>query len=399
MSRRKILIISPFLYGDFSSDGGGVLCFAQLKHLAKYNELYFVGFCGIDNAEREAQHVNSLKKFCTAVEVVPFQCSKLDVLKARLRSMALYFPELASLCSSEHMTRSISAMIDSYHPDVCWIQFPQMAQYVRNCISVPAIMDVQDAYTLSGFRHAKQAFGLKSFRSWLDWVCWARYESEHYPQFSSVLTLSEQDALVLRALTPGLVSESMGLPLADGAPFTSVAIPMRIGFAGAFGHRPNIEGLRWFLDQVWPLIKQHIPNATFVVAGRNPPSELLSLSLDEVEFVGYVPDIFEFYSANAVTVIPLVSGGGVKIKTVEAMLAGGAVVSTRIGVEGMGVVAGEQALVEDEAAAFANAVVLLLSDPDLRARIASSAQLHAAARFSASAWCSRIENVLSRVVQ
>ena len=174
---------------------------------------------------------------------------------------------------------------------------------------------------------------------------------------------------------------------------------MRIGFAGAFGHRPNLEGLHWFLDEIWPRIRSRLPAAIFVIAGRNPPPALLARQDEAVAFAGFVPDIFEFYAANTVTVVPLVSGGGVKIKTVEAMLAGSAVVATQIGAEGTGLTAGREALVEDDPTAFADAVVRILLDADLRGRLADAARTHAAKGFSAQAWRTCVDTVFANVVK
>lgn len=395
--RKRVLLVSPFVYGEKAAHGGGVVCFAQLQQLSKHHELSFIGFSGIYSAESEAKDKASLEGYCSAVTLVPFSISKLDVLLARLKSLVMLNPELAGLCYSQQIAAALLGEIQRFKPDIIWIQFPQMAQYVQLCGDIPTVMDVQDAYTLSGFRQAQGMRGSQGVRAWLDWVCWARYEAACYRQFSAVLTLSEQDATILRAMSPGVQARSMGLPLSENTPQPAQPVPLQVGFAGAFGHRPNREGLRWFLDAVWPLVIARLPDARFVVAGRNPPPEFTQRTDSGVEFAGFVPDIFAFYSACAVTVIPLTSGGGVKIKTAEAMLSGSALVSTTIGVEGTGAQAERDLLIEDEPAAFAEAVVRVLSDTDLRMRLANSARGLATDGFSAAAWRGCVAAVFSRI--
>ncbi len=397
--RPRVLLLSPFLYGEGATSGGAVLSYAQMKQLALGAELAFLGFSGIDTPDSEARQRRSLAALCSMVAEVPLRIGRVQVLRARLGSIGLRQPELAALCRTPAMEQALRRMLDEFRPDLVWIQFPQMAQYVELCGGVPCVMDVQDAYTLSGFRLAQRRQGRGAWLGWLDWVCWSRYEARHYARFAAVLTLSEQDAHVLHAMNPAVPAASIGLPLGASAAPSVAAVTGQVGFAGSFGHRPNLEGLDWFLKQVWPRVRSEWPEARFVVAGRNPPAGLVAEAGPGVEFAGFVPDILDFYAANAVTVVPLLSGGGVKIKTVEAMLAGSAIVSTRIGVEGTGAGQGEHALVEDDAAAFARAVVRVLADNSLRARLSAQARAHAGVLFSSDAWRERVAGVLRSAME
>lgn len=398
VTKNRLLIVSPFLYGEMSDSGGGVICFRQLQLLSQSYELAYIGFSETSKPLIESRYIATLENFCVSVSLVNFKFSFVNVIVARIKSFFLSSPELAVLCNSPQMVSEINNNIDQFKPDLIWIQFPQMAQYVEICGDTPCIMDVQDAYTLSGFRQAQRMRGIGKVRALLDWVCWARYEAKHYPQFSAVLTLSEQDATVLHAMNTGIKSQCIGLPLAKGVTTPREPNPMQVGFAGSFGHRPNIEGLAWFLIDIWPLVLARAPTARFMVAGRHAPTELVNHAYEGVAFAGFVPDIFDFYASNTVTVVPLVSGGGVKIKTVEAMLAGSAIVTTQIGAEGTGATQGQEVLIEDEATAFADAVVRILLDASLRENIANAARRHSTENFSADAWLSRVDSILSKVM-
>jgi polysaccharide biosynthesis protein PslH len=395
--RPKILLLAPFLYGEKAANGGGVLCWAQLKQLTQDAELAFLSFSGIDAGATERQHQASLAQHCTSVSTVPLNVRKINVALGRLASLLLGPPELGTLCHTKAMVQALARVLHEFQPDLVWIQFPQMAQYVAYCHGLPCVMDVQDAFTLSCFRQAQRFKGLAAVRYWMDWVSWSRYEAQHYAHFKAAITLSEQDAQVLRAMNPAVNAISMGLPLGQSRQSAVACEPMRVGFAGSFGHRPNAQGVAWFIRDVWPLVLARLPKARFVVAGGNPPEALVAAQTTGIEFAGFVPDIFDFYAANSVTVVPLLSGGGVKIKTVEAMLAGSAVVSTRIGIEGTSAVHSTHALVADDAIEFATSIVQVLQTPALQERLRFAALQHAQILFSSQAWRARVNALLQQI--
>jgi GT2 family glycosyltransferase/ubiquinone/menaquinone biosynthesis C-methylase UbiE/glycosyltransferase involved in cell wall biosynthesis/peptidoglycan hydrolase CwlO-like protein len=108
-------------------------------------------------------------------------------------------------------------------------------------------------------------------------------------------------------------------------------------FVGGFSHPPNIDGVLWFVREVWPDVRRGLPGVIFNIAGSNPPPELRALATDDVKVLGFVSDgrLGELYRTSRLAVIPLRYGGGVKGKTVEAMAHGVPVVCTEYGVEGM----------------------------------------------------------------
>ncbi len=133
---------------------------------------------------------------------------------------------------------------------------------------------------------------------------------------------------------------------------------------------PNVSGVLWFARAVLPLIWQQAPEARFVVVGKNPPAEVQALAADpRVEVTGYVADPQPYLQAASVFVTPLHSGGGMRVKILDAWLWGLPVVSTPIGAEGIQLRDGENILLAGDAASFAAAVVRLLTDPELNQRL------------------------------
>lgn len=155
-------------------------------------------------------------------------------------------------------------------------------------------------------------------------------------------------------------------------------------FLGALDWRPNLEGVRWFLGRVWPAVRKVVPEARLVVGGSNPPSGLeRTFSGEGVTFAGRVPDAHAFFASGAAMVVPLLSGGGMRVKILEAMALGVPVVSTRLGATGIEARDGAEIRLADEPEAMAAACVELLSDPTGAAELGRAGRRCVFARFDA----------------
>jgi glycosyltransferase involved in cell wall biosynthesis len=159
------------------------------------------------------------------------------------------------------------------------------------------------------------------------------------------------------------------------------AIPQLSGraglvFVGSFAHTPNSDGVRWFTEEVLPLVRRQLPDIPLTVVGRNPDPKLVSAAPPGVEYAGWVEDLGPVYGAARAVIAPLRYGAGVKGKIGEAMSFGVPVVMTPVGAEGMGIEDGRTALIAESATDFAAAVVRLVTDDSLWTRIALEAREH-----------------------
>jgi polysaccharide biosynthesis protein PslH len=153
-------------------------------------------------------------------------------------------------------------------------------------------------------------------------------------------------------------------------------------FFGLLSYFPNVDGVTHFVQEVWPRIAEVHPKARLKIIGGQAPRSLLALARPGVELTGFVSDLRPHLAAAAAVVVPLRLGGGTRLKIVEAMAMGKAIVSTTLGVEGIEAVPGSDLLVEDQPAAFADAVNRLLAEPSLAARIGQSARQLAVQRYA-----------------
>jgi polysaccharide biosynthesis protein PslH len=170
-------------------------------------------------------------------------------------------------------------------------------------------------------------------------------------------------------------------------------------YFGLLSTIPNIDAVVHFAQDIWPRIAAAHPEARCKIIGGRAPTSLLALAGPRVELTGFVSDLRPHLAAAAAVVVPLRLGGGTRLKIVEAMAMGKAIVSTTLGAEGIEAVPGRDILVEDEPAAFADAVHQLLAEPGLAARIGQSARQLAVERYGWSEAAGALEGFYRRILE
>jgi glycosyltransferase involved in cell wall biosynthesis len=166
-------------------------------------------------------------------------------------------------------------------------------------------------------------------------------------------------------------------------------------FVGQFAHRPNADGIKFFLSEVFPLVKRSLPQVQFHVAGTNPPREIQAFASSDVHVLGFVPDIEPYFQSSRVFVAPVRFGAGVKGKVGDSLSYGLPLVTTSIGAEGMGLTNREQAMIADSAEDFARAVVELYQDRELWQRLSDNGYAHVEKNFGVHV----VEDVVKRSIE
>lgn len=207
------------------------------------------------------------------------------------------------------------------------------------------------------------------------------YESRALHRFQHVIAVSDHDRDAMLTLSPetsitvvptGVDTEKYHVvPSAPGNP------PL-IVFTGSMDWEPNIDAVEYFCRDIWPAILATSPHARFQIVGRNPHARVRRLASPSVEVTGTVPSVADYLAAATVVIVPLRIGGGTRLKIFEAMATAKAMVSTSIGAEGLDVVSGRDLLLADDARSFADGILQLLRDPDLRRKFEHNAAALAA---------------------
>jgi glycosyltransferase involved in cell wall biosynthesis len=154
---------------------------------------------------------------------------------------------------------------------------------------------------------------------------------------------------------------------------------------GSMDWLPNEEGIRWLLREVWPAVMAARPQARLHLAGNKMPEDLLNASIAGVEVLGRVPDAIAYMQAHPIMVVPLFSAGGMRVKIIEGMAMGRAVISTSIGAEGIACTDGRDILLANDADAFVAHMVQLTDDPERARRIGRAAHQLVVGHYSEAA--------------
>ncbi len=272
-------------------------------------------------------------------------------------------------------------------PDIVIFDYVQSLAMAPPTIGSPHLFFAHNVETEILERHAMAAAGVMKLVWRREAAKMRRFETRACAAAAGVIAVSERDADSFRARFGARMA--LSIPTAVDTDFfrfspPSEDAPPKVVFTGSMDWKANQDGLFWFMDDVWPKIAAARPDASFIVIGRKPPPALIEKARERRlswRFTGFVDDIRD-EARGAAFAIPLRVGGGTRMKAYEAMAMGLPVVSTSLGVEGLPVRAGEHYLAADEAHAFADQLVRLLSDHPLRARLAENARSLVEGRFS-----------------
>ena len=191
------------------------------------------------------------------------------------------------------------------------------------------------------------------------------FEKSILKEFSAIVPITHIDAEVLSSYAPGVPMRTAytGLKIAGNA---LVEMPENADFffVGAFDWLPNLQGVNWFMEAVWPEIKKAIPKSTFHILGRHCPESISNA--EGVVVHQDRPTASAFFAEHSILLVPLQSGSGLRIKIVEALAAGRPVVSTSVGEEGIAATEAEGLFVADEPRAFAEKAIELFRNAERR---------------------------------
>lgn len=220
---------------------------------------------------------------------------------------------------------------------------------------------------------------LRKARAWVSWQKTRRYEARLFPRFDFVTMVSEQDRDVYLANRPGfrdrLAVVPNGVDCAHNVPGLAQPQPAALVYNGALTYSANYDAMRWFLAEVYPHVRQAVPDVSLTITGSTQGVALTGLALDDtVRLTGFVPDVRLPVAGAAVCVVPIRQGGGTRLKILEAMALGTPVVATTKGAEGLNVQPGEHLVIAEDPIDFAAQAVRLLRDESERQRLAANAR-------------------------
>ena len=228
-----------------------------------------------------------------------------------------------------------------------------------------------------------------------------RFEPAQVRRFHHVIAVSEQDRQAMRSMCDlshiSVVPTGVDLSKYQYDPDLAPEDPLVI-FTGSMDWEANIDGVEYFCRDIWPRVLTRVPEARFRIVGRDPHPRVRRVASESVEVTGTVPSIIDHMRQAAVLVVPLRIGGGTRIKIYEGMAMGKATVSTSVGAEGLDVQHGRDVLLGDDPVSFADAIVNLLRDGNLRRKFGGAAAA-TARQYDWSVIAARFVEVLEKTMR
>ena len=250
----------------------------------------------------------------------------------------------------------------------------------------------------AGLRH-------RDFLHWFlkesDWSRWPRYQRSVWRKFDRIQAFTQRDAEAIGVMAPEVAKRVRVNPFGVEMPasFDSEAQEQNtILFVGNFTHAPNVDSALWLGQDIMPLLREYRPGVHLQLIGIYPPPEVKALASHDIEVTGPVPQIEPYFARAALVVAPIRIGGGMRMKVLQAMAFGKAVVTTTRGADGLAVDGLQPPLVTaDDSTGYTQAVARLLADENARRELGRQARAYVTVYFSSQAYANRIEAIYAEM--
>jgi polysaccharide biosynthesis protein PslH len=376
-----------------------------LKGLAEKHQVYYLSLYESPE-EISSENVNDLKSFCSHVEFYPAPSKKISIpmLIRVIRSLFSIDAYTIWRHYSKLFLDRVNELITIGEFDLVHCDILPLAYTVRNRCDIFRSITDHDVSYLKCLRMAQESKNilLKTFMFLESWKL-KRLESKIFMQVDLGIAVSELDRDILQRVCPRGCFEVIenGVETAKFIPGCSKEEFNKIVWLGGFDHYPNKQGIYYFLEDIYPKIKQEILDVKFDIIGSGITEKLSHLVQNDcsINLMGYVDDPLPFIQRASVFVVPILSGGGTRLKVLEAMSAGKAIVGTSIACEGLDGINGQHFIIADDATTFAKEVVKLLQDNTLGVMLGSNARKLVVDHYDYTSICKKLNILYQKSIE
>jgi glycosyltransferase involved in cell wall biosynthesis len=374
----RILTVCPFAPVP-ADHGGAIRVWSLLRGLAKENcvDLMTIDYGNITPADRR---------------VMEAHCNRVFIHDWKRRSRAAQLGPLAGmLCRGMPLAAKYvlsSGLADMLRTATAPGRY-DIIEFVESHMAVNArflhphhgariVLNLADVQAVQYRRLIRrETRPAEKLRLLLFWLTMLRAEPRLFRRCDLVLTVSDVDRrLVLKGAPTAAVNVvPNGVDTATHIPYPRAGRDANVLIVGSFSYPPNVDAVRFFAGEVFPLLRRRLPDCTLTLVGSRPPPEVRRLGqIPNVITAFDVPDVRPYYREAAVAAVPVRAGGGTRLKILEAMALGTPVVSTTVGSEGIEARHGETIMTADTPGVFAGHIAAVVGDPALWTRLSGNAR-------------------------
>jgi len=389
---------------------GGVLQrgYNILREIGRYNRVHLLAFIHPDTQKTpELIHESrkELEKYCITVQYFPLWPKRSIAHRLVAFGAGLLYP-LPFSVMAHHSSAYRSALrktLERESIDLLHIDTIGLAPYRRLGPNIPCVLTHHNIESHLMRRRAETENNLmRKFYTDLQARRLRAYEAAQSPLFDLNITVSPNDQADLCQIAPGVTTAIV--PNGVDTTYFSPAVDnheVAAIYTGGMNMYANKDAVLYFIREIWPAILRDHPDAKFYAIGQDPPRELQNHAARDPSVVvtGFVDDIRPYTRKCAVYVVPLRVGGGTRLKVLDALAQGKAIVSTSVGCEGIAITPGKNILIEDEPARFAARVSELFSDSAMCHQLGLAARKLAVSRYDWSAIGENLQSMYENVVE
>jgi glycosyltransferase involved in cell wall biosynthesis len=399
----KILFVSSwFPYPPIN--GAKIRIYNLIRELSKQHEIVLLSFTRTFSMEEAQKNVPHLEEFCRTVKVVPFRAFRPNVSNAIQglfsslpRSVIQsYSQEMADLIQETVRLEPFDALVASE------VNMPYLVSRLATEVTrLPKIVDaIEIALAKDAYENARSP--MMRLRHGFTWNKLKTYTRSILQNVDACTVPSEQEKANLLEIMPGYAGVKVVPHALDLTQYTGAFGSPRPGslvFTGSFTYHPNQDGAHYFLQDIYPRIKQFVPEVCTQILGNTGSAPIETWPLDSsVSFTGMIYDVRPHIAQSWLSIVPLRMGAGTRLKIIESLALGTPVVSTSKGAEGLDVTNQENILIADTPSEFADAVIRVLRNAEFREALSRQGRKLVAEKYSAEAMGTSFNSLLEQVV-
>jgi glycosyltransferase involved in cell wall biosynthesis len=368
LPKKRILFLSSWFPLPVNN-GSKLRIYNLLRGLSEY---YDVTLISLDNTPYTKKNAIKINSNSIDVITVPYKQYNPQSLKARLGFFSLS-PRVFVDTYSHEMARQIKETIADKQPDLIVASQLGTALYQPVFTNLPALFEeVEIGLFYDGCKYAKSYS--QRIRNQFTWMKHRRYLVNLLHRYQSFTVVSEREKqLVVNLDLHTIINEVIPncITVNDYQEFRQIKQSNTLIFTGPFSYYPNYEAMVWFITKVFPQIQSYCPSIRLIITGNHSGLRLPSAS--NVTLTGLVGDVRPLIAESSVSIVPIFSGGGTRVKILEAMALHTPVVSTQKGAEGLEIENGSNILIADTPEEFSEQIIRLLNNRNLRQKLVSNA--------------------------